>query len=183
MSYKNLLYSSLIFSAVLFFMSSFDAVDKPNIDEDEVLMVSDQTIKRDGGIMPPCLKLYHTINKYADMYNIPRRYAFGVAYKETHYMGPFHWEYKPSQTSFAGAIGPMQIMPSTGDLMWKKRVSRDKLMHNIDFNVQTSMMLLRKLYDKYGDWPTVFGAYNTGRPCVNGYATDVHNFSYNWVSH
>jgi hypothetical protein len=42
------------------------------------------------------------------------------------------------------------------------------------------MKVLRKLYNKYGDWKTVFGCYNTGRPCVNGYAVRVYNHQINW---
>jgi len=52
----------------------------------------------------------------------------------------------------------------------------NKLKGDIAYNVMTSMKLLRTLYDKYGDWKTVFGAYNTGRPMVNQYALDVYNY-------
>ena len=42
-----------------------------------------------------------------------KRYAYGIAYAETRYKGPFHWNYNPAQTSCVGAEGPMQIMLST----------------------------------------------------------------------
>ena len=62
---------------------------------------------------PPSLQMYKYIKAYADTFNIPIRYAFGVAYAETRYGGPFHWRYNPAQTSCTGAEGPMQILLST----------------------------------------------------------------------
>ncbi len=125
---------------------------------------------------PPCLRMYEAIEKYATMYNIPKRYAYGVAQVETGYRGPFHWKYKQNQTSCVGALGPMQIMPGTADMMWpNKDISRTRLKEDIEFNVHTSMKLLRKLHDKYNDWKLVFGCYNTGRPLINDYAIRVYN--------
>jgi soluble lytic murein transglycosylase-like protein len=130
---------------------------------------------------PPCLQMYFSIEKFAEKYNIPKRFAYGIAFAETRYGGPFDWNYKHTQTSYAGAIGPMQIMPSTADMMWPgKKISNKKLMTDIQFNVETSMKLLRRLYDRYGNWKTVFGAYNTGTPCVNGYAERVYAHKINW---
>jgi soluble lytic murein transglycosylase-like protein len=126
---------------------------------------------------PPCIQMYNAIEKYADEYGIPKRYAYGVAFKETRYEGPFHWNYKHTQTSCVGALGPMQIMLPTGRSHWKgETVTAQRLMNDIDFNVHTSMKVLRKLYDKYGDWKIVFGCYNTGRPIINNYAVDVYNY-------
>ena len=142
------------------------------------LLTQSYTLK---GSDSPCLRMYTAIMNYSNMYRIPRKYAFGIAYKETGYGGPFHWNYNHKRTSNAGAIGPMQIMPSTGRLMWKGlRFSNEELMCNIEFNVHTSMKLLRKLHDKYGDWKIVFGAYNTGKPMINQYALDVFAYTPNW---
>ena len=51
---------------------------------------------------------------------------------------------------------------------------------DIKYNVYTSMKLLRILFDKNGDWKTVFGEYNTGRPCINGYSHKVYNYKPDW---
>ena len=128
---------------------------------------------------PPCLQVYNCIEFYADSFNIPKQYAYGVASLETGYKGPFHWKYNPQQTSCAGALGPMQIMPSTANSIWNKNIPRSELISDIDLNVETSMKLLRKLYDRYKNWKIVFGCYNTGRPCVNDYAERVYNFNPN----
>jgi hypothetical protein len=126
---------------------------------------------------PPCIKMYYFIEKYADKYDIPLKYAYGVANAETGYRGPFHWGYNHEQTSHAGAVGPMQIMPSTADMMWPdSSISVKRLRTDVEFNVHTSMKLLRHLHNRYGDWQIVFGCYNTGKPLVNDYAIKVYNF-------
>ncbi len=125
---------------------------------------------------PPCIQMYYSIEKYAEEYNIPKKYAYGIANAETGYKGAFHWEYNHELTSTAGAVGPMQVMLSTASFMWpNKKFSKDKLRTDIDFNVKTSMKLLRHLHNQYKDWKLVFGAYNTGRPLVNNYAITVFN--------
>lgn len=129
---------------------------------------------------PPCLQMYYYIEQYADSFNIPKRYAYGVANVETGYRGPFHWRYNPKQTSCAGAVGPMQVMLSTARGLNRDGVSRDRLLTDIEYNVYTSMKLLRRLYNLRRNWKVVFGEYNTGRPCINGYAERVYNHQLNW---
>ena len=129
------------------------------------------------GNSPDCVKLFSSIEKHSKDYKIPLKYALGIAYAETRYQGPFDWDYNSKRESPAGALGPMQIMPGTARWMWRgEKITREKILSDIDFNVQTSMKLLRHLYDRYKDWKTVFGCYNTGRPCVNSYAEKVYNY-------
>lgn len=128
---------------------------------------------------PTALKMFNSIQNYSEKYRIPLKYALGIAYAETRYEGPLHWRYNPKQTSCVGALGPMQIMPSTANYIWKCNISKSRLISDIDLNVETSMKLLRKLYDRYKNWKVVFGCYNTGRPCINDYAIRVYNFNPN----
>lgn len=126
---------------------------------------------------PPCLQVYYSIEKYSEKYRIPRNYAYGIIWKETRYSGPLQWSYDPEIESHSGALGPMQIVYSTASSIWPQRkISRKELKENVDLNIETGMMFLRTLYDKYGDWKLAFGAYNTGSPVVNQYAVDVFNF-------
>jgi len=129
---------------------------------------------------PPCIQMYNYIKAYADTFNIPLRYAFGIANTETSYNGPFHWKYNPAQTSCAGAVGPMQVMVSTARWINKDNISKERLRTDIKYNVYTSMKLLHKLFIKNKDWKLAFGEYNTGRPCVNGYAHKVYNYEPTW---
>jgi soluble lytic murein transglycosylase-like protein len=130
--------------------------------------------------LPPCMQMYEAIEKYADSFNIPKRYAYAIAYIETGYKGPFHFKYNPKQQSGAGALGPMQVMRGTARGLNKDNVSKHKLLTDIEYNVMTSMKLLRRLKDMRGRWDIVFGEYNTGRTMVNGYSHKVMNYKYNW---
>jgi soluble lytic murein transglycosylase-like protein len=133
---------------------------------------------------PPSISLYFHIKKYSNKYAIPIKFAFGIAYKESRYKGPLNLKYNPYLVSSGGALGPMQIMYDTGKKILKvmgrekdsKNLTREELKTNIELNVEISMFLVRRLYDKYGNWKLAFGAYNTGSPCVNQYANEVFNF-------
>lgn len=129
---------------------------------------------------PPSLEMYYAIERYSDSFNIPKEYAYKIAYKETRYQGPFHWNYNHEQKSTAGAVGPMQVMVGTAIGINKENVSREKLMKDIDYNVMTSMKLMRRLYNLRGSWAVALGEYNTGQACVNGYAQDVLYDEVNW---
>ena len=134
-------------------------------------------LKKISSKSPPCLQMYYYLEKYSEMYGIPKKYAYGVAWKETRYQGPFHWTYSPHQESFAGAVGPMQIMPATATYVSKRWIDKKTLKNNIELNVETSMKILKHLYLVYKDWKIAFGAYNTGKPMINQYALDVYNYN------
>jgi Transglycosylase SLT domain len=125
---------------------------------------------------PPCLQMYYAIEKYAPEYGIPLDYAYGIAYYETRYQGPFHWEYDQAQGSSAGAVGPMQIMPQYAHPYVDGPFTTQELKTDIEMNVKASMRMLQKLKKLHGDWQLVFGAYNTGRPMINDYARNVYNY-------
>lgn len=130
----------------------------------------------------PSIELYYAILKYSKEFDIPTEYAFGIAYVETGYQGPLDFTYDHRQISSAGALGPMQVMPSTANWINKTQVDKSIVLNDIDFNVRTSMKLLRQLKDKYNSWPIVFGYYNTGYPVINDYALKVYNKRYTWIS-
>jgi soluble lytic murein transglycosylase-like protein len=160
-----------IFFTIFFFSAGFTS-EKRIMEKEMEMLSAPENLKS-----PPCVELYNCIEKYSEEYEIPRNIAFGVAFSETRYKGPMDWGYEHDKTSGAGALGPMQVMFSTAKGLFPgKEFSREDLRKNIDFNVHCSMKLLRKLYNKYSNWKLVLGAYNTGRPCVNGYAEKVYNY-------
>lgn len=132
----------------------------------------------------PAIQMYFYLNKYAAEYSIPLEYAYAVAYQETKYKGPLDLKYNPALTSTAGAVGPMQIIPSTANYIMEQHVDVTELRTNIELNVQISMKLLRRLYDRYHNWKLVFGLYNTGRPVINQYALNVVKFNrkHYWIN-
>lgn len=140
--------------------------------------------------VPKSIIMYEMIEKYSDIYNVPKYIAYNVAYRETRYKGPFHWDYVPEQGSYAGALGPMQIMPSTGRSIYNKimgfedQISNDDLRNNIELNVMLSMKILSRSYERYGNWSIVCGKYNTGKEIVNEYAiycSSKKDYRSNWV--
>jgi soluble lytic murein transglycosylase-like protein len=122
-------------------------------------------------IVPVSLKIYFLIEKYSEEYNIPKYVAYNIDYKETTYRGPFDWSYNAELVSVSGAVGPMQIIPSTASYINKEKINKDTLLTDLDLNVMTSMKYLRYLKNRYKSWDVVCGFYNTGKPVVNKYAT------------
>jgi soluble lytic murein transglycosylase-like protein len=124
--------------------------------------------------------MYTSIEKHSKKYGIPIRYALGIAYVESRYCGPLQWDYKSDVVSSAGALGPMQIMPSTAKWILGKPITSKLLANDIQLNVMISAVLVKKLYDKNKDWMLVFGEYNTGKSIINSYSNKVYNYEPNW---
>jgi soluble lytic murein transglycosylase-like protein len=172
---KTKLITLLVLTSILFFSVSLKNISTESKD----VYLSDIT---ESNIVnsAPSIQMYFYIKKYAAEFNIPEAYAFSLAYQETRYGGPMHLSYNHKQESYAGALGPMQIMPATGRYMLGRPISKNDLISDIATNVYISMKLLRHLHDRYSDWGLVFGAYNTGRPCVNQYSRNILNKEYIW---
>lgn len=131
----------------------------------------------------PSIRLYDAIVLYSKKYDIPLNYALGIAYTETNYESPYDFDYNHAQSSSAGAVGPMQVMLSTAKYVWNNdTLSTTRLKTDIDFNVETSMKVLKHYKDKHKDWKKTFGAYNTGKPVINNYAIKVFNYKPNIAS-
>jgi soluble lytic murein transglycosylase-like protein len=128
----------------------------------------------------PAIQLYFYIKKYSKQYGIPESYAFACAYQETRYEGPLDLDYNHKQVSYAGAVGPMQIIPKWAKPFSKKPVTEHELKNNIKLNVEISMKMLRNWYSRYHDWELAFGAYNTGQPVRNNYAKAIVREEYTW---
>jgi soluble lytic murein transglycosylase-like protein len=182
MSIRNVVLfgASLISCLVLFCANKLSNDYKSLVNQKK----SENDIK--GVEQPVSIEMYDILEKYSDEYDIPKYIVYNIAYLETTYQGPFDWDYKHNRTSSAGAVGPMQIMPSTANYINDKIIPTSELKNDIELNVVTSMKLLSRLYDKYENWEIVCGCYNTGKPIINQYAQFcVSNTDYykNWVSY
>jgi len=122
---------------------------------------------------PPCVQLYYAIERYAEKYGVPKRIAYNVAKHETGYEGPLDWDYNPALESSTGAVGPMQVLLSTGKMYGGSDLTKKELKHDIDLNVEISMKFLARLHKQYGKWDVALGYYNTGYPVVNDYARQI----------
>ena len=116
------------------------------------------------------LQMYESIEHWSDSFGIPKHIAYNVAYLETHYQGPFDFNYNHKQTSSAGAQGAMQIITRWAQPYVRKHITAKELRNNIDLNVMISMKMLRKWYSIHHDWTLACGAYNSGQPIRNAYA-------------
>lgn len=166
------LFQSFVFVLALLLVGAW-AYGYNNLSQSDNYVVNPGKIDKTS---PPCLQMFYHIDKYSKEYGIPRNYAFGIANTETGYQGPFHWGYVQSLTSSAGAVGPMQIMPQYAHPYVDGKFTVNELKNNIEMNVKASMRILKQLHTRHGDWKLAFGAYNTGRPCINGYAEKVASY-------
>jgi soluble lytic murein transglycosylase-like protein len=123
-------------------------------------------------------KLYESIEKYSDEYNVPKHIAYNIAYMETGYRGPNHNNYNPHRRSRCGAVGPMQIIPRYAKKL-EKKVTNKILMYDIDKNVRISMKMLKIHYLKYRSWDKAVACYHKGNPKSNKYSRFVTtNYDY-----
>lgn len=77
--------------------------------------------------------------------------------------------------SKAGAIGLMQLLPSTfrwlsDDVLGERLDSA--LIYDPETNIKYGACMLARLFDYYGNWDTAFAAYNAGMGTVNGWLGD-----------
>lgn len=164
-------YIALIFSVLVLFsigLPNTNEIYRP--DKGYRPESTNKTNKSGSPVITNCFLMYELLEKYSLDHNIPRHIAYNIAFRETRYRGPFDWDYNPELISPVGAQGPMQVMPSTAKSIQGRTVTSEELRTDLELNIQTSMMLLEKLYNKYGDWKIVCGCYNTGQPIVNEYA-------------
>lgn len=133
----------------------------------------------------PCMQMYNSTCKYAEMYDVPKEYAFGLSYEETRYKGPADTSYFAGHVSPCGALGPNQIMYSTAKLYVNdtEKLTKKLLKYDIDFNVRISMRILADLKKTYKTWPRALGAYHTGKPVADWYAKKIIKKTYiiNWI--
>lgn len=135
---------------------------------------------------PACLQMYSAIEKYSKKYNVPKYVAYNVAFMESRYQGPFHWNYQPIHVSSAGAVGPMQIITKYSYKFAGRVVTPKELMTNIDLNVMVSMKMLRYRFNLTQNWGLACGGYNTGQPIMNSYAyycSTNRDYKKNWISY
>jgi len=70
--------------------------------------------------------------------------------------------FKPGAVSAKGAVGLMQIMPSTGEFIAKKMGLADYDLWDARTNIEMGTFYLRYLLDKFEDLKTALIAYNAG---------------------
>ena len=102
---------------------------------------------------------------YFDMINtVLTKHGLPVEMK---YLSVIESDLKSGATSWAGAVGPWQLMPATARLLGltvsKKRDDRRDYVKSTN----AAARYLTNLYNEYGDWLLVIAAYNCGPGNVN----------------
>lgn len=106
------------------------------------------------------IKYFKTIKKYSNMYNLEPSLICSVINVES--------RYNPKSVSKAGAIGLMQLLPTTAtDIATNLNISNYDL-YDIDTNIYFGCYYLRYLFDLYdGDQKMTLVAYNAGLGTLN----------------
>lgn len=108
-------------------------------------------------------QIYALVERLADQYLIERALAHAVVFAES--------KYDPFAVSNAGAIGLMQVMPSTAS---DYGVTAATDLFDPEINLNTGMRHLRRLLDKYdGNVGHAVMAYNAGEGAVDRAETNI----------
>lgn len=95
------------------------------------------------------------LNQAASQYNIPPQLLYSVAYQES--------RLNPTAKSSAGAIGVMQLMPTTAASLGVTDP------YDPQQNINGGAKYLAQLYQQFGDWSLALAAYNAGPGNVTKY--------------
>jgi len=98
-----------------------------------------------------------------EKYGVPKHIILAVIKTES--------DFDADAESNAGAFGLMQLMPETfTDMTGIDNV--EGYITDPSFNIDAGVHYLAYLYDRYGDWETVYAAYNAGLGNVDKWLED-----------
>jgi len=158
----KLIYFTVIFTMLLFSTigNQINPMSKVDISNKELLFNS--VLEKS----PPSIQVYYYTKHYCKIYNVPEWFAFRTLKQETGYKGPSHLNYTNKQISSANALGPYQVLLSTGRDMHDDYfpLTRELLLNDIKLNTKLGVKYMAWLYNQYNNWRIVAGRYNSGKP-------------------
>jgi soluble lytic murein transglycosylase len=107
------------------------------------------------------------VEQYATTYDVPVNLVYAVIRTES--------GFDPGAVSSVGAVGLMQMMPSTFRWLTDDMLGEglaDEMLYDAETNIRYCVYYLRRLYDRYGDWLTACAAYNAGSGRVDSWLDD-----------
>jgi len=106
---------------------------------------------------------------------ILRQYGLPTQLK---YLAVIESNLKPTALSWAGAVGPWQLMPATARLLGLKVTKKVDERKNYYKSTKAAAIYLRDLYTELGDWLLVIAAYNGGTGNVYKAAKKSHSMDF-----
>ena len=107
------------------------------------------------------------VEHYAKVYDLPPHLIYAVIRTESNF--------DSSATSAVGAIGLMQLLPSTfrwiSDDLLRERLDSG-MIYDPETNIRYGCYYLHLLYDRYEDWTAALAAYNAGPGRVDRWLDD-----------
>jgi len=94
------------------------------------------------------------------------------------YLAVIESNLKPTALSWAGAVGPWQLMPATARLLGLKVNKKVDERKNYYKSTKAAAIYLRDLYAELGDWLLVIAAYNGGTGNVYKAARKSHSMDF-----
>lgn len=114
------------------------------------------------------VKYEQHIEKYCSEYNIPEYIVLAVIKVES--------DFEPTATSSAGALGLMQMMPSTFKWLTSSEHLAEYLspasLYEPSVSIRYGCYYLKYLFEKFHNWDTVLAAYNGGEGNVAKWLAD-----------
>lgn len=106
------------------------------------------------------------VEKYSKMYKVPESVCYSVIKCES--------SFDSAAVSSSGAVGLMQIMPTTFEYLCTLVGEKHEtgLLYDPETNIRFGIFYLSVLYERFGAWETVFAAYNCGPSKVGGWIDD-----------
>lgn len=107
------------------------------------------------------------VEVYAQTYGVPEGLVYAVIRTES--------DFESGAVSKAGAVGLMQIMPSTfrwltGEVLFEHL--ENGMLYDPETNIKYGTYYLSRLYDRYGSWELAIVAYNGGSGNLDKWLTD-----------
>lgn len=112
------------------------------------------------------VKYYDIVEKYSQEYSVPPEIILGVIRAESSFVA--------DAVSYKGAVGLMQLMPSTYEWLSTKinEEANESFLYDPNVNIKYGTYYLSYLYSRFGVWETVYAAYNAGDTRVKTWLED-----------
>lgn len=160
---KNIMFMLLLLVVTLFI------VESPACGGGEIYNRTKEAIS----FAPPSIQTVYYLGKYTDSLGAPYRQMRRSLERETGFKDMLDFSYNPYQISSANALGPLQVLKSTGQfILPDERVTAYSLKNDLRQNLKAGTKYYVYLKNRYKD-PVIAWQHYNGADSVNNYARYV----------